>query len=226
MVPEDANRTIISEHGPMLTSLWGSRISNASRVVWQVTVFMEWKVWEMKHYAILPALVTCGLSACLLTLATGCQPKVSSPPPSQPGATQSGTEEHAHDHAHGHDETGPHGGHVVEIGEERLHAEWTHNDASGEVVVYLLDSSAKADVTIPAATILITTKIGETEKPYELTAVSPEGGQSSRFALTDPSLVEALKAVGPGVEATIVVNLNDESLVGKFERHEHGGHQH
>jgi len=178
----------------------------------------------MNQNVMLSVVAACGISACLLTASTGCQPSGS---PSTTGAT--GTAQpaaDAHDHGHAHEETGPHGGHVVVVGAEQLHAEWTHDDASGEVVVYLLDGSAKSDQAIPAATISITTKIGETEKSYELTAVSPEAGQASRFVLTDPSLVEALKAVGPGIEATIAVPLNDEQLIGKFERHEHAGHQH
>lgn len=166
--------------------------------------------------------------ACWLTLGVaGCRPAATSSTDPNPAAPSAGHDDHGdHGHSHGHHEAGPHGGHLVELGDEQLHAEWTHQDGSGEVVVYLLDSAAESDVAISAATISITTKIGETEKTYELAALAREDGQSSRFAVTDPSLVEALKAVGPGIEATIAVEYNEGVLVGTFERHEHAGHQH
>ncbi|MDP6466963.1 MAG: hypothetical protein QF918_04465 [Pirellulaceae bacterium] len=183
----------------------------------------------MNHNSILRVVAACGMSAWLLMMIVGCDPKGPPSETSPSAETQSANEGHDHDdhdHGHAHEDTGPHGGHVVEIGDEQLHAEWTHDDASGEVVVYLLDSTAKSDATISAATISIKTKIGETEKTYELPAISQEDGQSSRFALSDPSMVEALKAVGPGVEATVVVNVDGEALVGKFEQHEHDAHKH
>jgi hypothetical protein len=183
----------------------------------------------MNHNSILRVVAACGMSAWSLLMIAGCNThhgsSEASPPTETTTTSTDGHGDHGHgDHDHGHEDTGPHGGHIVEIGEEQLHAEWTHDD--GEVVVYLLDSSAKSDVTISAATISITTKIGENETTYELPAVAPENGQSSRFALSDPSMVEALKAVGPGVEATIVVHVDGKPLTGEFEHHEHGGHKH
>ncbi len=187
----------------------------------------------MNDNSILRFVAACGISVWSLIMIAGCNPPVSSSETSPGAETQTAStghdpaDDHGHDHGHGHEETGPHGGHIVEIGQEQFHAEWTHDDASGEVVVYLLDSSAKSDVAISAATITITTKIGESEKQtYELSAVSQEDGQSSRFVLADPAMIEALKAVGPGVEATIVVNVDGKELVGNFEHHEHGGHKH
>jgi hypothetical protein len=183
----------------------------------------------MNDNSMLRVVAVCGMSAWSLLMIAGCKPLESSSSPIPTAETQPVTtgDDHGHDHGHGHDDKGPHGGHVVEIGQEQLHAEWTHDDTSGAVVVYLLDSSAKSDATISAETILITTKIGESKKQtYVLSAVSQEDGQSSRFALSDLAMVEALKAVGPGVEATIVVNVDGEELVGKFEPHAHGGHDH
>ena len=69
-------------------------------------------------------------------------------------ANQAGTgkkpDEHAHDHAH----HGPHHGHLMEIGDEAYHAEWTH-DESGKVTFYILDSDAKKEVPIAADEITI-----------------------------------------------------------------------
>ena len=53
------------------------------------------------------------------------------------------------DHGHEHHHHGPHNGHVMEIGGEEYHAEWTH-DESGKVTFYILDSDAKKEVPIEA----------------------------------------------------------------------------
>ena len=107
----------------------------------------------MNHNSILRVVAVCGMSAWLLMMIVGCNSKGSSSETSQSAETQPAHEGHEHDHGHGHghEDTGPHGGHVVELGDEQLHAEWTHD--AEEVVVYLLDSSAKADAAISAATI-------------------------------------------------------------------------
>ena len=96
-------------------------------------------------------------------MVSGC-PDSAPTPPTPSGVTPPAVVGHD-DHGHAHAESGPHGGHVIEIGDEQLHAEWTHDD--GEVVVFLLDSTAKSDATISDESVLITTKIGETEKSYE-----------------------------------------------------------
>src|SRR6476661_3501394 len=64
----------------------------------------------------------------------------------------------AHDHEHHHH--GPHNGHLMELGEEEYHAEWTH-DESGKVTFYILDSEAKKEVPIAADEITIGVKIGD-----------------------------------------------------------------
>ena len=78
--------------------------------------------------------------------ATGCQPAATPPAPTAPAASA-----HEHDeHAHAHE--GPHHGSIVELGNEEYHAEIVHDDATGTVTVYLLDSSAKKSVTTTAPT--------------------------------------------------------------------------
>ncbi|MDP6057614.1 MAG: hypothetical protein QGH33_01925, partial [Pirellulaceae bacterium] len=98
----------------------------------------------MNHNSILRVVAACGMSAWLLMMMVGCDPKGPPSETSPSAETQPANEGHDHDdhdHGHAHEDTGPHGGHVVEIGDEQLHAEWTHDDASGEVVIYLLDST-------------------------------------------------------------------------------------
>src|SRR6187401_3013788 len=73
-----------------------------------------------------------------------------------------GGDAHGHDHDHGHEHvhSGPHKGHLMEIGGEEYHAEWTH-DESGKVTFYILDSEAKKEVPIAADEITIDVKVGD-----------------------------------------------------------------
>src|SRR5205823_4192600 len=103
----------------------------------------------------------------------------------------------AHDHEHHHH--GPHNGHLMELGEEEYHAEWTH-DESGKVIFYILDSDAKKEVPIAADEITIDVKIGDhAPKTYKLEALNPEGGKSAAFSITDKqfeALFDQLKSSG------------------------------
>src|SRR5437867_2390784 len=105
----------------------------------------------------------------------------------------------AHDHEHDHAHHGPHNGHLMEIGEEEYHAEWTH-DESGKVTFYILDSGAKKEVPIAAEEITIDVKIGENApKTYKLQAVNPTDGKSAAFEIVDKqfeALFDQLKSSG------------------------------
>jgi hypothetical protein len=128
----------------------------------------------------------------------------------------------AHDHEHDHAHHGPHHGHLMEIGEEQYHAEWTH-DESGKVTFYILDAEAKKEVPISADEIVIDVKLGD-NKPvtYKLAAVNPTDGKSAAFETTDKQLLgvfETLKS--PGVVATLHVNINGKQFDQRIEEHEH-----
>jgi hypothetical protein len=158
-----------------------------------------------------------------LLLLTGCGPADQMPP-------APAVEPSANGHSHSHAELGPNGGHLVELGDEDYHVEWTHDDDSGTVTVFVLDSEGKESVAIPAETVSIQAKIQQTTE-YQLAAVNRSGDPptASQFELKDPALIEILKLAGPeqGVEASIRITVNDKLYTGAFERHEHGdGHQH
>ena len=158
------------------------------------------------------------------------------------GAGKSGTgkandaHDHAgHDHAghdhggHSHAAHGPHGGHILEIGDEEYHAEWTHDDDSGLITVYVLDSSMKKEVPIPAKEIVIATKVAGKEHSYSLAAVNPSEGdepKSAMFQLDDKALVVALQAAGtPGTSATLKLEIGGKPFSVEFKKDE-GGHKH
>lgn len=133
--------------------------------------------------------------------------------------------DHAHhDHDHDHAAHGPNGGHILEIGDEEYHAEWLHDDESGNVKVIILDDKMKKEVPIAAAEVVIATKIGEKTNDYKLAASNPSAGEkptASRFELEDKTLVTALKAAGKGVEATLKLEIAGKAYSTKIEHSEH-----
>lgn len=169
------------------------------------------------------------LSAALCLPLTGCGGKTD---------VKKADKEHDHDHDHhGHDHDhaahGPHGGHIMELGDEEYHAEWTHDDKSGNVTVYILDSTMKKEVPIEAESITIKTSVkgadGDQETTYTLAAVNPSTGDkptASQFEITDQALLTVLKAIGGGASATLELPINGKPYVAKFEAHSDHDHGH
>jgi len=152
-------------------------------------------------------------------LAAGCQQSSPSPPP---GAGEHQHPEDHHDHDHG--ALGPHGGHVLVLGDEQYHAEWTHDDKNGEIVIYLLDAEIKQDVTTESELITIATTIRGETQAYELAADNQDQAdppRASRFKTTNPNLLTALKQAGSGVDAQVRVLIDGSLLRGTFEKHDH-----
>ena len=141
---------------------------------------------------------------------------------------EKGGEHAGHDHAgHDHAAHGPHGGHLIEIGEEEYHAEWTHAE-DGTVTIYILDAAAKNEVPIAAETIQIDLKIGETPKSFTLDAVARTEGdmpKSAKFEVVDKGLVEVLKGLGGSVTATLKAEINGKSYSAPITHDDHG-HKH
>jgi hypothetical protein len=136
-----------------------------------------------------------------------------------------------HTHDHGDHEMGPHDGHLLELGEEEYHAEWTHDDESGKVTIYILDGEGKKEVPIDAESLTINTTIKGETTPHSLEAVNATSGDkplASQFEITDKALVTTLKAIGKDVSANLEVKIKDKTYPAKFEaheEHEHGGHK-
>ncbi len=59
------------------------------------------------------------------------------------------------DSTHSHTEQGPHGGLLVELGDEAYHAELLHDDAAHAIHVYILDGAGEQDVAIDAPEITL-----------------------------------------------------------------------
>lgn len=133
-------------------------------------------------------------------------------------------EEHAHDHP----SEGPHGGHLIELGNEEYHAELAHDDASKTVTVYILDSKAKTPVPIAETELTLNLVVDGTPQQAKLAAAPQEGeaeGKSSRFSIVDEQLLETLE--GPKTTGRLNVTIDDKPYTGEIvhEAHDHG-HKH
>lgn len=130
--------------------------------------------------------------------------------------------DHAHDHDHAHH--GPHEGHLIELGEEEFHAEWTHDDATGKVTIYVLDAAIKKEVPIAAETVTIVVKNKADEKSYELAAVNRTTGEmptAHQFEIIDKELLGVLETIGGDISATLKIDVNGKKFDGKITLEEH-----
>ena len=110
----------------------------------------------------LPA-VSPWLATCLALVLAGCGDK-------KEGVPAKGTEKPA-ESAHDHPEA-PHGGELLELGEEEAHLELGHDSKGGNVTVYVLGKDGKTPIAVAAPTIVVATKEGP--KEFALTAVNPK----------------------------------------------------
>ncbi len=132
--------------------------------------------------------------------------------------------DHDHDHAHAH---GPHGGALVELGnDEKYHAEWT-TDEDGKVTVWILDGSGEKEVPIAAEKLTIDTSDPKGEASFDLAAVKrTEGDMPTAFQFEidgsqGKELQGVLEALGGDVTATLKADINGDPREGKIEKHEH-----
>jgi hypothetical protein len=135
------------------------------------------------------------------------------------GEDEHGEHDHAHDHAHG-----PHGGEIIEIGDEEYHAEYLKNDDDGTVTVYVLDASMKNEVPIAAEEIAIDTKVGDKATTFKLTAVDPSEGdepKAAKFEVVDKGLTGVLSSLSDGVTATLKLEINGKPYEAKIEKVDH-----
>ncbi len=132
-------------------------------------------------------------------------------------------------HAHPHPSEGPHGGHLIELGNEEYHGEVTHPEGDKDeqqITVYVLDSSAKESVAIEATDVTINVKQDGKPAQFKLEASPDEGdgdGKSSRFVSTDEKLLGHFNE--PFIHGTLVLKINDKSFRGEIDIHHDGsGH--
>lgn len=149
--------------------------------------------------------------------------------PTTKKAEKNGDKAEEHAHEHDHSELGPHGGHLVELGEEEYHAEWGHDDESGKITVWILDGNAKGNVPIAAESVVIKANDKEGKSAsFDLLAVDRTTGEKPtafKFEIQSKELLGKLDTPKSSTP-TIHVDVNGKPYVGKFEEHDHAGHKH
>jgi hypothetical protein len=146
--------------------------------------------------------------ATVVLLAVGCN----SDPPKPAGGKPS-----EHEHA----SAGPHGGDLIELGDETYHVELIHDDRAGEVTFYVLDGTAKKTVPIDAADVTVNLKLAGGPKQFQVAAKADSAdpaGKSSRFFSADKELAEGLDAAG--ADAQIVLTIDGKQFRGAIA-HKH-----
>lgn len=148
----------------------------------------------------------------------------STQPSNVPGGTQTAgpPDTVATEHEHAHPSEGPHGGGLIELGNEAYHAELVHDDAAGTVTIYVLDSAGKTAVPIDAAEVTINLKHEGRGEQFKLAAAADTNdppGKSSRFVSSDAELAEDLDR--EDAEAQLAVTINGKPYRGAIE-HRHG----
>lgn len=129
---------------------------------------------------------------------------------------------------HNHPTEGPHHGPLVELGNDRYHAEVVHDNEAGTVTIYLLDSAATNAVPIAATTLLVNMTHDGKPEQFELSAspdVDDPEGKSSRFVSSDSHLVEELDH--GHAKAQLVVDIDGTQYRGGIHLEAgHGDHDH
>ena len=127
---------------------------------------------------------------------------------------------------HVHPSEGPHGGSIIELGNEAYHAELVHDDTAKTVTIYLLDSAAKVSSPIDAVEVIINLNHDEQSEQFKVAAsadANDPAGKSSRFLSTSADLAEDLDH--EDAEAHLVVTIDGKQYRGEIH-HDHEGHQH
>lgn len=168
------------------------------------------------------ALLRCGIPALCLGLLIGCGPTAEYKTNEQLQSERG--HEHEHDHEHG-GAAGPHGGALVELGEEEYHAEVVVDEKTHSLVVYLLGKDAKS--ASPIAATELTVGLGG-EKSVTLKAVTQaeDGeGKASKFELADEKVVHDLLDAG-FLHGSLKVQIGEKAYEGHIDAHFDHDHDH
>lgn len=104
-----------------------------------------------------------------------------------------GKTDHHDDHDHS---AGPHGGSIVELGDEEYHAEVVVDGKSHTLRVYLFGTDAKTPAPIAAAEVTVTVEDGPKLSLKAAPQTGDGEGKSSLFELSDETAVGAIAKAG------------------------------
>lgn len=126
---------------------------------------------------------------------------------------------------HDHGAKGPHGGGIIELGEEEYHAEIVVDHDSHAVVVYVLGKDAKTAQPIAATEVKVTP---EGKDPLTLKAAAqkddPEG-KVSKFELVNDDVVHQLMDAG-FIHGDLAITIADKPYTGHIDYHLDGSDHH
>lgn len=126
-------------------------------------------------------------------------------------------DEHGHDE-HGHGEKGPHGGSIVELGEEEFHAEVVLDHDAHALRVFVLGKDAKTAAPTTATEITVA---AEGKDAVTLKAAPQDGdgeGRSSRFELIDEKLVHDILDA-KFLHGKLDIKIGDKPYSGHIDMH-------
>ncbi len=163
-----------------------------------------------------PSRLSLLLSVCVgLALVVGCD---SGKEPFHEVPKGSKVKDQPHDHEHG-----PHGGHLVELGEEEYHAEVVFDPKAAKITIYMLDSSAKKAAPIDAKEIKLDLSVAGKPKTFAAKAATDAGdpaGKSSRFEVADNPDIKANIKDEEDLKGSVTAAIGAKTYTGKIA-HEH-----
>jgi len=88
---------------------------------------------------------------------------------------------------HDHDHKAPHGGTLLETGDEAAHLEIVHDPKAGKLTIYVLDSDPQKALAIKEAP-KVKLKTDKGNKELDTKAVDAKDGAASQYEVTDDAL--------------------------------------
>ncbi len=127
---------------------------------------------------------------------------------------------------HEHGDEGPHGGHLVELGEEEYHAEVVLDVKTKAVSVYILSSDLQKAAPVDAKEVVLELTIDGKTGPH-VAKPSPQKddppGKTSRFILANDPDIKAKIDDEHELEGHVNVTINGKAYSGEIT-HEHRSH--
>jgi hypothetical protein len=161
----------------------------------------------------------------VLSWTIGCQQTPGTPSAGKTSETQKPGNEHDHHHP----SRGPHGGDLIELGDEEYHAEFVHDDMTGSVSIYILDSSANKPVAIDAKDVTVNLLHDGQPEQYALAAEPQEGDEQDKASHFASKMNKALSHAieEKGARARLQVTIGGKAYTGDIVHiHDHGEHDH
>lgn len=142
--------------------------------------------------------------------AVGCEPKGEFKT-----AKQIKTEKGHTDDGHEHGAAGPHGGAIVELGDEEYHGEVVVDAKTHTLTVYLFGKDAKTPAPIAAEHVTV---VDGKDTQLQLSAVEPKDGKTSQFALADEEKVGTIAKAG-FLHGELKLEADGKPYRGKIDAH-------